>query len=96
MNLEEIIKEAEGKFDEKWVNYKPPADDPYKSGIWSGGDYYQIKSFLTEQIKLAYRQGVEAVKLEKCDDEDLRSTWEAGWNDAVEDLEALKSKLLNT
>lgn len=57
MTLEQIIKEAKSKFDEKWVNYKPPADDPYKSGIWSGGDYYQIKSFLTEQIKLAYEKG---------------------------------------
>ena len=51
MKIQEILK----KFEKRWAHLKPPADDPLKTGYFSGGDYPQIiddiKSLLSETEK---------------------------------------------
>lgn len=37
-------------FDKAWGHYKPPANDPLKAGVWSGGDYEQMKEFIKTEV----------------------------------------------
>lgn len=54
MNLSTIIKEAENLFDEMKKDFLA-----VQQGEWWATDEDYIKSFLTEQIKLAYEAGYE-------------------------------------
>ena len=38
------------EFDRTWEHYRPPTDDPNKVGIWSGGDYEQMKDYISTKI----------------------------------------------
>ena len=80
MPLNELIKQEIKKFKEEF------SDNP---DLYVQGDYI---SFLSSSMHLAYKKGVEDVKLEKKTNGQLPVA-DAGYNQAIDDLNNLKEQL---
>jgi len=65
MNLEQIIKEAESKFDEfMWEEWQEWMHKEGYNPDYAKMKVNETKSFLTEQIKLAVEKALEAIRLD--------------------------------